>query len=54
MNFMAVGGAEKTFWFYDLLVSLRKVCLQQFKLRTYVKGVSFVNRRYTKGVPLLS
>ena len=54
MNFMAVGGVEKTFWFYDLLVSLRKVCLQQFKLGTYVKGVSFVNRRYTKGVSLLS
>ena len=29
---MAVGGAEKTFWFYDLFVSVRKVYLQQFKL----------------------
>ena len=50
---------EKTFWFCDLFIFKRQPHLtpvnRDVKFQSkYVKGVPFVNRRYTKGEPFQS
>ena len=41
------------FWFYDSQVKTALKGMQRGYTR-YVKGVAFVNKRYTKGAPFLS
>ena len=59
MHFMSLKNQE-TFWFCDLFILKKKYIYSSYrgykliKINRHVTGVSFVNKRYTKGIPLQS